>query len=1733
MNQRSFSRQLAIVCILLTVAISGLFFLDRASANADLSLNGLQVGGDTGILNFTAVTEEIAYVPMSLEDRLAWIDTLTHTTLGSMDLAQYGCDFPRRVRPIPDSTELYITCDDSHNIIVLETSTLLLAGTINRPMSCNQDVTFVQLGSYALASGDDCMGGPDPIDVIDTTTHTIVQSIDTSNYRINAVTAHPLLPLAYAGGTQGGMAGAVLVIDSVNFTIQTIIPHGWSVTDVLPSSDGQWLYASEYFGYGVAKIDVDTNTIVDTLPGYYYFGLDISPNGSILYISKGWNNTVSVADTESMDSITSVEVGVETYEIELTSDGSELYVASMTTDVPVIDTQTYNVTYNVPIPYEGSGYGIAICPPFITQGVFLTPPSQSGFAEAGETLTYTLQLLNQTGETDSFDLEVLPGNTWATTLSTAQVGPIADGESITFTAWVEIPVNGLPGDSDSTTIQATSVASPTLSVTAMFNTVITSGELAYVPMSYSDSLALVDTVLYTTIGEVNLSQYGCEFPFRARLTPEGDELFIMCSDSLNIIVLATADLSLITTISQPDVVPLDVVFVQFGDYALAIGRLYMGGSVPIAVIDMSTYMIVQYISTTNYDIGSISTHPYLPLAYAAGYHTSYDLGRILVIDTSTFSIQTVISTNGSSVKDVQLSPDGQWLYASDYGNGVIKIDASTNTIVDGYSLYYTYGLNLSPDGSKIFVSEGMDNSIAVIDTENMDYITNIDVGAWTYENELTCSGSEMYVAQQSSSVPVIDIQTYTVTYDIPIPHGGSGYGIAICPDYIDSQVILEPVEQTNPGAPGQIVEHVVNLVNATGITDTFSLSLGASTWETNLSNDTIGPLPNGGSASFSIFVSVPSQADWYDSDTVVVIADSINSPGVYTDTAQVTTVSYVPPQISVDPGSLESTQLVGEVTTHTLTISNGPGVTLTYDILEGTYPGEVAFLNLNESPGATEFYDQSGYGNNATCSGASCPTAGLPGAYSTALSFDGTDDFIQIPTNPQFDGIEVQGKVTMAAWVWINDWNSYGYFPIFDQNETSGYGWWFELDSQRLGFHSGMWYHNFCTYYFNTQEWVHVAVSYDRSLEEAQYYVNGNLICSESFAADLIDTVDGSMYIGYSPQAENYFANGLIDELVVFNRAITAEEVTALYQGGLSEDVPWLSVDPTSGSVPTGGSTSVAVSFDATGLQPGIHDTNVYINSNDPVQSLLTIPITLTVEPTSDMGQVSGSVSDAWTSDPLTATVELEGVYAMTAGPDYSIWAAAGSYSLTAYAPGYYTATLPVEVIAGEITNQDITLEPALPHLGELPEQITMSLVESSNGTQEMMLTNTGPMPLDFTFYEINPLLGHKDADDLTEVHILYDRAHCQTDLTYYYILASYLLNVGATIDENFEVFDASTLVGYDILWLNPGYCNWTDAELEILESWSAEGGAVLIQSDNSAAAADPAGIYGITYQSYPDSCLYGFTTNVNPHPISEGVDEIHLNGACSYITGSPVEVILDYYYMLPHVIAVDQGMGKMVVVAFPDFIDWDIDSGDNRLLAMNIFQWLAIPAYGDIPWLSESPEQGSIPGHDSQPVSLDFDASSLTPGVYEGTLVLEHNDPLQPTLSLSVTLNVLATQAAVEITPAEAAQSASPGETIAYTFTLTNLGNVADSFSLEVSAAWTTTLSVDSTGELGPGETFTFVVYVTIPLDALDGAQDVALITATSSIDPEATASAQATTTAVVAPVEIYLRYLPLAAKN
>lgn len=75
-------------------------------------------------------------------------------------------------------------------------------------------------------------------------------------------------------------------------------------------------------------------------------------------------------------------------------------------------------------------------------------------------------------------------------------------------------------------------------------------------------------------------------------------------------------------------------------------------------------------------------------------------------------------------------------------------------------------------------------------------------------------------------------------------------------------------------------------------------------------------------------------------------------------------------------------------------------------------------------------------------------------------------------------------------------------------------------------------------------------------------------------------------------------------DTVSYETAAPACEVT---------DIPWLTVDPTEGTVAPDGSQEVTVGLDSSGLELGDHTAELCVTSNDPANPVINVPVTLTV----------------------------------------------------------------------------------------------------------------------------------------------------------------------------------------------------------------------------------------------------------------------------------------------------------------------------------------------------------------------------------------------------------------------------------------------------------------------------------------------------------------------------------------
>jgi alpha-tubulin suppressor-like RCC1 family protein len=233
--------------------------------------------------------------------------------------------------------------------------------------------------------------------------------------------------------------------------------------------------------------------------------------------------------------------------------------------------------------------------------------------------------------------------------------------------------------------------------------------------------------------------------------------------------------------------------------------------------------------------------------------------------------------------------------------------------------------------------------------------------------------------------------------------------------------------------------------------------------------------------------------------------------------------------------------------------------------------------------------------NNGTFQGGATATAA--GVVGNAFSFDGTNNYVQIPNSP----ILQPTNLTIEAWIKFSGLDSAGTGPatgvqniIFKQNTQSSSFEGFDLGKTRV---SGSDYFRFIvssgsgqtatirsSTIISTGVWYHVAAV--RGPNFTQLYVNGVLErqTNVAFAQNY-----GTQPLYFGTTGQSYWDRrfkGNLDEVSIYNRALGSNEITAIYTSGAAGKckAPSIAIQPQHATVLFGGSTNFMVT--ATGIGP-------------------------------------------------------------------------------------------------------------------------------------------------------------------------------------------------------------------------------------------------------------------------------------------------------------------------------------------------------------------------------------------------------------------------------------------------------------------------------------------------------------------------------------------------------------------
>jgi hypothetical protein len=249
----------------------------------------------------------------------------------------------------------------------------------------------------------------------------------------------------------------------------------------------------------------------------------------------------------------------------------------------------------------------------------------------------------------------------------------------------------------------------------------------------------------------------------------------------------------------------------------------------------------------------------------------------------------------------------------------------------------------------------------------------------------------------------------------------------------------------------------------------------------------------------------------------------------------------------VDEVAIYNKALTSDEITTRYNSGNGTGALVRYN---GPLP--MGWWHFNEGSGETAA-DSSFYGNTGTLQGnPSIPSMPLwePGKLNNCLNFNG-NSYVSVEHSASMN---ITDSITIMGWVKIHSDGSHKAIVSKDPFSSYYLGTGDEDEYAISFFYGGLEFKIGAVYSLDT--WHHIAVTFDRATTTVVLYVDGATIATSTDFNPTVTGNEGLIGIGIQPYTDwDYVLDGLIDELAIFNQAITVEDVLRNYNAGNGTEV--------------------------------------------------------------------------------------------------------------------------------------------------------------------------------------------------------------------------------------------------------------------------------------------------------------------------------------------------------------------------------------------------------------------------------------------------------------------------------------------------------------------------------------------------------------------------------------------------
>ena len=197
--------------------------------------------------------------------------------------------------------------------------------------------------------------------------------------------------------------------------------------------------------------------------------------------------------------------------------------------------------------------------------------------------------------------------------------------------------------------------------------------------------------------------------------------------------------------------------------------------------------------------------------------------------------------------------------------------------------------------------------------------------------------------------------------------------------------------------------------------------------------------------------------------------------------------------------------------------------------------------------------DISGINNHGTLIGTA---SYVNGKVDPGLNVNSTTDYISVPDNSSLNF--GTGNLSIDAWVNFEDTTVWGYIAfkedISESNFLNSIGYNFGIDSKKLSFHMGSGIPSAVqqtSALIGAGKWYFVAVTVDRTSKTGgKMYINGSLVSTfdPTSVSNSISNTKPLIIASFSQGAPK--SVNRVDEVEIFNRSLTADEITSIFNAG-------------------------------------------------------------------------------------------------------------------------------------------------------------------------------------------------------------------------------------------------------------------------------------------------------------------------------------------------------------------------------------------------------------------------------------------------------------------------------------------------------------------------------------------------------------------------------------------------------